>query len=130
MDKNTVMLVLCRRVIAGLLVEAIQKRIDMEAFGLYEYNKAKNMAELRKPKIALVEVPERHGFPVQYVLDVCKDIQEASPGCKIILICPENNEESVEATLKAKKEGEIDDFLFYDLSVDYLVAKLETLVPQ
>jgi len=124
------MLVLCRRVIAGLLVEAIQKRIDMEAFGLYEYNKAKNMAELRKPKIALVEVPERHGFPVQYVLDVCKDIQEASPGCKIILICPENNEESVEATLKAKKEGEIDDFLFYDLSVDYLVAKLETLVPQ
>lgn len=130
MDKNTVMLVLCRRVIAGLLVEAIQKRIDMEVFGLYEYNKAKNMAELRKPKIALVEIPERHGFPVQYVLDVCKDIQEASPGCKIILICPENNEESVEATLKAKKEGEIDDFLFYDLSVDYLVAKLETLVPQ
>jgi len=124
------MLVLCRRVIAGLLVEAIQKRIDMEVFGLYEYNKAKNMAELRKPKIALVEIPERHGFPVQYVLDVCKDIQEASPGCKIILICPENNEESVEATLKAKKEGEIDDFLFYDLSVDYLVAKLETLVPQ
>ena len=129
MNKNTVMLVLCRRVIAGLLIEAIQKRIDMEAFGLYEFDKAKNMAMLRQPKIALVEIPERHGPSARCALDVCEDIRDASPGCKIILICPENDEKSVEATLKAKKEGEIDDFLFYDLSVDYLIAKLESLLP-
>ena len=129
MDKKTIMLVLCRKVIAGLLVEAIQKRTGMEALELDEFDKAKDMAALQRPKIALVEVPERHGFPARDALDVCVQIKEASPGCKIILICPENDEESVKTSLKAIKEGIIDDFLFYDLSVDYLVAKLEALRP-
>ena len=128
-DKKVVMLVLCRKVISGLLIEAIKKRTDMDAFGLYEFNKAKDMAMARQPKIALVEIPENRGNPARDALNVCEDIQIASPGCKIILICPENDEESVAACIEAVKEGKISDYLFYDLSVDYLISKLITLCP-
>ena len=129
MEKKTVMLVLCRRVIAELLVEAIHTRTDVETFAMYEFRQVKNMAMVKKPKLALVEVPERHGSPVDDALAVCREIKEASPGCKIILICPENDTEGVETTSQALREGEIDDFMFYDLSVDYLVAKVGTLLP-
>ena len=128
-DNKDVMLVLCRKVISGLLIEAIQKRIEMAAFGVYEFNKAKNMALVRQPKIALVEIPERHGTPSQDALDVCEEIKEVSPGCKVMLICPENDEGSVKACLDAVKKGKVNDFLFYDSSVDYLIAKLESLLP-
>ena len=128
-DKKIVMLVLCRKVIAGLLIEAIKKRTDMDAFGLYEFNKAKGMAKARQPKIALVEIPENRGHPARNALDVCGEIQEASPGCKIILICPENDEESVAVCIEDAKTGKISDYMFYDLSVDYLVSKLISLCP-
>ena len=129
LDKRIVMLVLCRKVISGLLIEAIKSRTDMDAFGLYEFNKAKGMAMMRQPNIALVEIPENRGHPARDALDVCGDIQEASPGCKIMLICPENDEESVKACIEAVKEERISDYLFYDLSVDYLVSKLITHCP-
>ena len=128
-DKKIVMLVLCRKVISGLLIEAIKQRTDMDAFGVYEFNKARNMAMVRQPKIALVEIPENRGDPAREALDICGDIQEVSPGCRIILICPENDEESVAACIEAIKEGKINDYLFYDLSVDYLVSKLISLCP-
>ena len=82
-----------------------------------------------QPKIALVEIPENRGDPARDALNVCGDIKKASPGCKMILICPENDEESVSACIEAVKEGEINDYLFYDLSVDYLVSKLISLRP-
>ena len=128
-DKKVVMLVLCRKVISGLLLEAIKKRTDMDAFGVYEFDKAKAMAMARQPKIALVEIPENRGNPACEALGVCVDIQEVSPDCKILLLCPENDEGSVSACIEAVREGKISDYLFYDLSVDYLVSKLISLCP-
>ena len=128
-DNKTVMLVLCRKIIAEILAEAIQKRTALETFELCEYDRVKDMAALKKPKLALVEVPERHGTPALDTLAVCEEIKEASPDCKIILICPENDGESVKVSTQAVKDRKIDDFIFYDLSVDYLIAKLRALLP-
>ena len=128
-DKKTVMLVLCRKIIAEILAEAIQKRTALETFELYEYSRVKDMTALKKPTLALVEVPERHGTPALDALAVCEEIKEASPNCKIILICPENDRESVKVSTQAVKDRKIEDFMFYDLSVDYLVAKISALLP-
>ena len=128
MDKKIVMLVLCRKIITELLVEAIHKRTNLETFALYEFNRAKDIAMMKKPNFALVEIPERQGTPAMDAIAVCEEIKEASPGCKIILFCPENDRESVKASTKAAKDGKIDDFMFYDLSIDYLVAKLEMMI--
>jgi len=128
-SKKVVMLVLGRKVIADLLIKSIGKRANMEVFGMYDYKNAGVTALSRKPYLALVEIPEKHGFPAFDTLSVCGEIKEASEGCKIVLLCPEQDKESVDICIDAKKRNEIEDFLFYDSSVDYLASKLESLCP-
>jgi DNA-binding NarL/FixJ family response regulator len=128
-DKKAVMLVLGRKVIADLLIKSIGKRVKMEAFGIYDYKNAGTATLSRKPYLALVEIPEKHGFPALDTLNICGEIKEANPECKIVLLCPEQDKESVDICINAKKRGEIEDFLFYDSSVDYLASKLESLCP-
>ena len=123
------MLVLCRKIIAEALIKALENNRDMEAFGVYDYKNAGMTARSRKPHLALVEIPERYGSPALETLDVCDEIKKASPGCKIILLCPERDKESVGVCIDVKKRGEIDDFIFYEAGVDYLASKLEALLP-
>lgn len=127
MDKKTVLLVLCRRVIADLLIETIEKRPQMKAHGIYEFKDARAAAATYKPQIALVEIPEAPGDPALKAFDVCKVIKEASPDCKIVMLCPEADKKSVTICVQAKKLGEIEAFLFYEASVEYLVSQLEAL---
>ena len=129
LKEEIVMFVLCRKIIAGLFIDHIQSNTQMRVFDVYEFNKVRNMALVHKPVIALVEIPERHGDPAQDALDVCNDIKEASPGCKIMLMCPENDDGSVGACVDAMKKGKIEDFLFYDASPEYLTSKLESMLP-
>ena len=129
MEEKIVMLVLCRRVLANLFIEHIQNNSQMEAVGVYDFKKVRNMALIRQPTLALVEIPERHGDPAQEALDVCKDIREVSPGCKVMLMCPEKDDKSVEVCVEAKKKGEIEDFVFYDTTPEYLAKKLEAMLP-
>ena len=127
MEKTIVMLLLCRRVIADLLITSLEKNGNVHAFGVYDYKNAVNTTASRKPNIALVEIPERHGTPARDTLEICDGIKGARPECKIVLLCPERDKESVNVCVEAKKQGKIEDFLFYDSGVDYLVSKLEAL---
>ena len=130
MKKTIVMLLLCRRVIADLLIKSIEKKEGVEAFGLYDYKNAAITAASRKPDVALVEIPEKNGTPALDTLEICEGIKTNSPGCKIVLLCPENDKESVNVCEEAKKQGKVEDYLFYDSGVDYLVSKLKALYPE
>ena len=44
-----------------------------------------------------------------------------------MLMCPEGQAEAVHRAIEAKRKGEIDDFVFYDVSLDYLAASLQSL---
>ena len=123
------MLVLCRRVIAGLLKESIEKKKRMKTVSVYDYKRAGSEAMLHCPDIALVEIPEKYGFPAAETLAVCEEIKKASAGCRIVLLCPEQDSESVYICTEEKKRGGIADFLFYDSTVEYLIAKLDALLP-
>ena len=123
------MIVSCRKIIAEALINAFEKNRGMETFGVYDYENAGLSAESRKPQLALVEIPESYGAPALETLDVCEKIKKASPGCKILLMCPEHDKESVYLCTEEKKHGGIDDFVFFDSSMEYLVAKLESLLP-
>ena len=50
-----------------------------------------------------------------------------TPYCRLMLMCPEGQAEAVHRTIEAKRKGEIDDFVFYDASLDYLAASLQSL---
>ena len=127
-NRSMVMLVLSRRVIGGLLKKYIDDRPGMKAFLEYDYNNAKYNAQRYAPDIALVEIPERYGTPAADTLRFCEEIKGANRGCRIILLCPENNDTSVGECVQAKQQGRIDDFLFYDSTTYYLVSKLEAML--
>jgi len=130
MRKTIVMLLLCRRVIADLLIKSLERNEEVEAFGIYDYKNAVHAAMSRRPNIALVEIPEKHGTPAQDTLEICVAIKKELCECKIVLLCPEQDKESINACVEAKKQGKVEDFLFYDSGVEYLVSKLEALYPE
>ena len=123
------MLVLWRRVISDLLIGKIGKRNGVEAIGVYSLSEARTAAEILKPCVALVEIPLRQGEPALEALKVCEEIKEVSAGCKTAILCPEEDDESVQICIEAKRQGKIDDFLFYDSTTVYLVSKIESLCP-
>ena len=129
MERKVVILVLCRKVIAQLFIEHITNNTQMKALGVYGFSEVRNIALVHNPILALVEIPEQHGDPVQEAFDVCGDIKKVCPNCKIMLMCPEKDKKSVDACVEAKKKGYIEDYVFYDTSPIYLTSKLEALLP-
>ena len=127
MVKTMVILLWCRKVITDLLAIALQKRPDVQTIGVHTYDDAKSAATERNPSIALIELHEKQNGLNKETLGFCDEIRKASPGCKIVLLCPEADKESVQVCIEAKRQGQIEDFVFYDTSTDYLVSKLESL---
>lgn len=76
---------------------------------------------------ALLEVAEDGTQDMDFCLALCAWLREVAPYCHIMLMCPEGQAETVHRAIEAKRKGEIDDFVFYDVSLDYLAASLQTL---
>ena len=76
---------------------------------------------------ALLEVAEDGRQDMGYCLSLCARLREITPHCRLMLMCPEGQTEAVHRAIEAKRKGEIDDFVFYDVSLDYLAASLQSL---
>jgi len=74
--------------------------------------------------VALVEIAESGGHGAAECLALCARLREEAPQCKLLLMCPERDRDSVARAIEAKSQGRIDDFVFYDVTTDYLVSKL------
>ncbi len=75
----------------------------------------------------LLEVSEDSTHDINFCLSLCVWLREVTPRCRLMLMCPEGQDETVHRAIEAKRRGEIDDFVFYDVSLDYLAAILQTL---
>ena len=76
---------------------------------------------------ALLEVTEDGEYDMDFCLALCTWLREATPDCHLMLMCPENQQETVNRAIAAKKQKLIDDFVFYDVALDYLAASLQSL---
>lgn len=76
---------------------------------------------------ALLEVSEDGAHDIGYCLMLCAWLRQVLPHCRLMLMCSESRMEDVHRAIEAKQRGEIDDFVFYDASLDYLVACLQAL---
>ena len=76
---------------------------------------------------ALLEVAEDGAQDIDFCLALCARLRETAPRCRLMLMCPEGQAETIHRAVDAKRRGEIDDFVFYDVSLDYLSASLQTL---
>ena len=93
----------------------------------HDYGRAAETAAACRPDVAVVEVPESKGRQTKDYLDICAEIRAICPRCKLMIMCPESSSISKQTAIAAMQAGDIDDFLFYDSTLEYFVSKLKVL---
>ncbi len=93
-----------------------------------QYENLPHTAKTYLPKVILLEVPES-GTPTVYgCITLAEEVRNTLPHIKILLMCSELDLEAVEVSIEAKKTNKVDDFIFYDTSMEYLKASIKALI--
>jgi len=125
---SAIVLIMWRRAIA----ESLLAKLDTEPFLrlCYEpdYTRADICVKKNNAKVALIEAAETGVHDVARCLEICAVMRKEAENCKLILMCPDQDEEAVAQTVNAMQEGRIDDFVFYEASFDYLSSKIMTML--
>ena len=123
-----ILLVMFRKVFAEALQDSLYTNKPEFVVRLeYDYKKAVEAALRQQPDVVLVEIKEGEIPPGENPYELCAGIRRALPKCRIMLMCPENSVRDRRRTIAAMQAGDIDDYVFYDTSMDYFISKLETL---
>ena len=119
-------IVMKRKPLAEGISMALQKyRADgIKSCIINDYELTHAYFESIMPDAALIEISESGKYDAQYCIELCRTAAMDFPETKLILMCPDNDEKSIAAAIEAKKNDVISDFVFYDASMEYLVAKL------
>ena len=119
-----VVLIMQRKAIAEALMIKLRDSPHINLIYEPDYNDVLIAISSNNTKAALIEATESGPYNMNYCLQVCENLREQRPECKLLLMCPEQDEKSVKQVLDAKAENKIDDFVFYDVTIDYLASKL------
>lgn len=122
-----VLLIVQRMAIVQGLMNKLPNNSNIQLIHEAKFSNVVAAASLHDAKVILIEVAESGPYDVDYCLKLCQEIRSLMPKCKLILMCSEQNEESVKQVIDAKWQGKIDDFVFYDVTMDYLASKLKSL---
>ena len=103
--------------------------LEFEPFSLLNPHQAILDAEILKIDTAVVDIQGIDGASkeTETILSFFKTLRQTIPKCRLMLIVPQDNKEGRKTAIKAMKNKLIDDFVFYDTSLDYLFAKLIAL---
>lgn len=124
---QTILLMMKRKAVAQGLMRRLQADRALQLIFEADYKQTASAVRTHNATALLLEVAESGECDITYCLELCARLRREAPGCKILLLCPEQDKDSVEKAVQAKWEGRIDDFIFYDASIDYLASKLSSL---
>jgi hypothetical protein len=129
MNREKVLLIMGRKVLSDALLAQVKNDMHFVLRADQSYDSAVSTAIHYRPGIVVVEIPESGSWrSAEKCLVICDAIRKQVPGCKRVLLCSEHDADSCRAAIQAKQEKRIDDFLYYDTSVNYLFFKLESLI--
>lgn len=117
------------KVFAQSLAPQIRNNPDLgyEPFLLLNLGQAALDAEVLKIDFAVIDTIAETAKEIEMVLDLCKELRKAAVGCRILLLVSQDSREGCDLAMKSLKDKIIDDFVFYDESLEYLLAKLSSL---
>ncbi len=119
-----IMLIMHRKAVVQGLMNRLRDSLDIRLIYEPDYDNVNTAIRSYDAKVALIEVAESGRYDMTYCLTLCKGLREQIPNCKLLLMCSEQDEKSVKLVVAAKGEKQIDDFVFYDVTIDYLASKL------
>ena len=124
---TTVLLIMYRQLMSDALIRSLSGSLKFKFYRDQSYRQAVIATQTYNPDITLVEIPENKAYQPEDYLIICDDVKSVRPECKLMLMCPENSDESRQAAVEAMRSGRIDDFIYYNVSMDYLESKLDVL---
>lgn len=116
------------KIFAQSLLAAMKARPNMgfELILLFNFSQALLDAEIFKIDIALIDMTH-DTEEKEITLSFCKELQKYLPSCRILLLVSQNDKLHRQIASDAKKKKIVEDFMFYDSSLKYLLAKLSAL---
>ena len=123
---KTIGFITTRRVLGQSLVKVIQTRPELELAPhlLLNMEQAALDAEVLKVDVAVIDQIDSTAERMVAALKLCAQMRCSVPTCRLILLLPQEDVMGREMAIEAKRGGSIDDFVFQDTSVEYLLAKL------
>ena len=121
---RTAALIMKRKIMAQALISKIAAAGEVNIFSQLNYELAETMIISKNADTAVIEAAEDGEYNIVYCLKLCERLRKSMPKCKILLLCPEQNKADVSRAIAAKQNGIIDDFVFYDTGLEYLVSKM------
>ena len=89
------------------------------------YSQAVVGADIFHADMVIVDVVDQ--MDMEYAADICLSLRENNRAVKILLLVRPEQPIVRRKSVDAQKAGLIDNFVFYDSSLTYLLAKLEAL---
>lgn len=124
---KTVVLIMQRASLAQGLMAKVHNAPGIQLYYEPDYANADASIRAHLAAGALLEVSEDGVHDIAFCLALCAWLRKVTPHCRLMLMCPEGQAEAVHRVIEAKQKGQIDDFVFYDVSLEYLAASLQSL---
>lgn len=114
------------KVFAQSLAAAVANNPDLEfaPFLLLSPRQAALDAEVLQIDIAVVDVVDGAANAAETTLAFCEGLRRAVPGCHLLLLVSQEDRLGRGMAIGAMKRNIVDDFVFYDTTLQYLFAKL------
>lgn len=117
-----------------IFADAIAQALQADSDSDFTVQKVTSVDEIEQysklcdPYAVLMEVTGYLPYTLEERLKVIGAVKTANANCKVILMVDENSEPDIaEQVRKAKKDGQIDQFIYGSVSANYLVALMDTL---
>jgi DNA-binding NarL/FixJ family response regulator len=121
----SIVIFMSRQLVAERLLKKLRDALDVQLFYESDYSGALNLVIRNNPDVVVMEVAESGEYDIAYCLSLCSKLHASSRS--LLLLCSEQDENTVAAAVRAKQQKLIKDFVFFDASLDYLVSKILTL---
>ena len=117
------------KVLAQSLASLIKNNLDLpfEPYVLQNFEQAIIDVGILEIDVAVIEILAETANETGSTLSLCTQLYNTNPNCQILILVPQNNEQSREMAMQAVKAKIVDDYVFLDTSLDYLFAKLLAL---
>ena len=110
----------------GLSADILAKpEIGFKWAAQLNYSQAVVGADIFHADMVIVDVVDQ--MDMEYAADICQSLRENNRAVMILLLVRPDQPIVRRKSVDAQKAGLIDNFVFYDSSLTYLLAKLEAL---
>lgn len=122
-----IMLLMHRKMLADALIKELRDETGYQLTAEYNDGCFVQTAAILKPDIIVLEIPESCQPDLVKWEQIITGLKKEVPAAKILLLTPENIAPACALTLRMVNQHGADDFMYYDASLNYMIAKLKTL---